>query len=44
MSNEQQNSIRPLLKELLLTDAARADIPVVVRGNRRRRATIAFDD
>jgi antitoxin Phd len=33
-----QISARPSLKELLLADAPRADIPVPPRGHRRRRA------
>jgi antitoxin Phd len=33
-----QAAARPTLKELLLTDEARADIPVPPRGHRRRRA------
>ena len=33
---------RPTLKALLLTDQARADIPVSVRGRRRRRPPVAF--
>ena len=32
-----QQSGRPTLKELLLTDEARGDIPVPARGGRRRR-------
>ena len=31
-----QQSARPTLKELLLTDEARGDIPVPARGGRRR--------
>jgi len=33
-----QASARPSLKELLLADSPRADIPVPPRGRRRRRA------
>jgi antitoxin Phd len=33
----------PTLKDLLLSDHARADIPVPPRGVRRRRAVVAFD-
>ena len=33
-----QEGARPSLKELLLADRARADLPVPARGNRRRRA------
>lgn len=33
-----QSSVRPSLKELLLADAPRADIPVPARGQRRRRS------
>jgi antitoxin Phd len=33
----------PTLKDLLLANHARADIPVPARGRRRRRATQAFD-
>jgi prevent-host-death family protein len=35
-------SARPTLKELLLTDRARADLPIPPRGKRRRRAA-AFE-
>jgi antitoxin Phd len=33
----------PTLKDLLLADHARADIPVPSRGGRRRRAPVIFD-
>ncbi|MBV9252390.1 MAG: type II toxin-antitoxin system Phd/YefM family antitoxin [Acetobacteraceae bacterium] len=33
---------RPTLKALLLTDEARADIPVPARGQRRRRPAATF--
>jgi len=33
----------PTLKDLLLANHARGDIPVPARGGRRRRATRAFD-
>ena len=33
----------PTLKDLLLSDHARADIPVPARGGRRRRAPVSFD-
>jgi antitoxin Phd len=33
----------PTLKDLLLSDHARADIPVPARGGRRRRAGAVFD-
>lgn len=33
-----QRSARPTLKELLLTDEGRAEIPIPRRGGRRRRA------
>ncbi len=33
----------PTLKDLLLSDHARADIPVPARGARRRRAAVVFD-
>lgn len=36
-----QRSARPSLKELLLVDVARAEIPVPGRGGRRRRAPVA---
>jgi len=32
----------PTLKDLLLSDHARADIPVPPRGNRKRRQPVAF--
>ncbi|HVZ45681.1 MAG TPA: type II toxin-antitoxin system Phd/YefM family antitoxin [Ramlibacter sp.] len=37
-----QASARPTLKELLLSDSARADIPVPARGRARRRKPRAF--
>ena len=37
-----QRSAKPTLKELLLSDKARGDIPVPARGKRRRRAPVAF--
>ena len=33
-----QHSARPTLKELLLADAPRMDIPLVPRGGKRRRS------
>jgi antitoxin Phd len=33
-----QKSARPTLKELLLADAPRFDLPIPARGKRRRRA------
>ena len=42
---EQWNRLqaaRPTLKALLLTDEARADIPLPVRGQRRRRSPAEF--
>ena len=33
----------PTLKDLLLADHARADIPVPVRGQHRRREPLSFD-
>jgi antitoxin Phd len=33
----------PTLKDLLLSDHVRTDIPVPSRGGRRRRARVAFD-
>jgi len=38
-----QSAARPTLKELLLADAPRADIPVPPRGRRRRRQPSAFE-
>ena len=38
-----QHSARPTLKELLLADQPRADIPVAPRGRLRRRAPRALD-
>jgi hypothetical protein len=37
-----QRSARPTLKELLLAKEPKADIPVPARGQRRRRAPVAF--
>lgn len=37
-----QRSARPTLKDLLLADKPRADIPVPPRGRRRRRAPLRF--
>jgi len=37
-----QRSARPTLKELLLADTPKADIPVPPRGQRRRRAPAAL--
>jgi prevent-host-death family protein len=37
-----QSAARPTLKELLLADAPRADIPVPPRGRRRRRPPSAL--
>jgi hypothetical protein len=33
----------PTLKELLLTDVGRGDIPVPKRGKRKRRPPVTFD-
>jgi len=33
----------PTLKDLLLSDNARGEIPVPPRGNRKRREPVAFD-
>ena len=38
-----QQAARPSLKELLLTDDWRGDVPVISRGARRRRAPEAID-
>ncbi|HWK46720.1 MAG TPA: type II toxin-antitoxin system Phd/YefM family antitoxin [Stellaceae bacterium] len=38
-----QQSARPTLKELLMADVPRADIPVPRRGKRRRRAPTELD-
>jgi antitoxin Phd len=38
-----QQAARPTLKELLLANAPRADIPVPPRGRSRRRAPPSFD-
>jgi prevent-host-death family protein len=37
-----QRSARPTLKELLLADSPRAEIPVPPRGLRRRRASVTL--
>ncbi len=37
-----QAAARPSLKELLLSEQARADIPVLVRGSARRRKPVAL--
>jgi antitoxin Phd len=37
-----QRSARPTLKELLLADEARAELPLPVRGKRRRRTPNAL--
>lgn len=37
-----QAAARPSLKELLLSEQARADIPVLVRGGARRRKPVAL--
>lgn len=37
-----QQSARPTLKELLLTDEARGDIPLPARGRRHRRRPVAL--
>ena len=37
-----QAAARPSLKELLLSDQARADIPVTPRGRGRRRTPVAL--
>jgi antitoxin Phd len=37
-----QRSARPTLKELLLADAPRAELPLPTRGKRRRRAPRAI--
>jgi prevent-host-death family protein len=38
-----QQSARPTLKELLLSDASRGNIPLPPRGKHRRRAFVTFD-
>jgi prevent-host-death family protein len=38
-----QSSARPTLKELLLTDEARGDVPLPRRGALKRRAPLALD-
>jgi antitoxin Phd len=38
-----QQSARPTLKELLLANAPRGDIPVPPRGRSRRRSPSSFD-
>ena len=38
-----QRAARPTLKELLLADAPRGDIPVPPRGRSRRRSPPVFD-
>ena len=38
-----QQRVRPTLKELLLAETAKAEIPVPARAIRRRRAPTAFD-
>ena len=38
-----QQSSRPTLKELLLSDEARGDIPLPKRGGLGRRAPVQFD-
>jgi antitoxin Phd len=37
-----QAASQPTLKDLLLSDAARADLEIPARGNRRRRVPEAF--
>jgi len=37
-----QHSARPTLKDLLLVDAPRADIPLPARGQRRRRSPVGL--
>ncbi|HXD45767.1 MAG TPA: type II toxin-antitoxin system Phd/YefM family antitoxin [Pseudolabrys sp.] len=37
------DAARPTLKDLLLADAPRADLPIPRRGQRRRRAPSAFE-
>jgi hypothetical protein len=44
MNPDQQKSTPPTLKELLLAEEARADIPVPPRGLRRRRAPVAVEE
>ena len=38
-----QESTRPTLKELLLADAPRGEIPIARRGGRRRRMPTSLD-
>jgi len=38
-----QQAARPSLKELLLTEEGRGEVPVTSRGSRRRRAPEAID-
>lgn len=38
-----QQAARPSLKELLLTEEGRGDLPAAARGTRRRRAPGAID-
>lgn len=38
-----KHSARPTLKELLLSEEARVEFPLVKRGRRRRRSPSAFD-
>jgi len=44
MNPDQQKSAAPTLKEWLLAEQPRADIPVPPRGVRRRRAPVAFEE
>jgi prevent-host-death family protein len=37
-----QAAARPSLKELLLSDHARADLPIAARGSARRRKTVVL--
>jgi prevent-host-death family protein len=38
-----RQSARPTLKELLLSDVGRGDIPIPKRGKRKRRPPVTFD-
>jgi hypothetical protein len=44
MNPDQQKSAPPTLKELLLAEQPRADIPMHHRGLRRRRTPAAFEE
>jgi hypothetical protein len=42
-SKDFDRSVRPTLKELLLSDGARVECALVTRGRRRRRVPSVFD-